>query len=246
MVGVADPKNPKMYPELNEPSIHFPSVIGGNYKIWNAVVIPGNQICWTLGQQLSLDEAKDLQFRNSEWGPESNETMIREFQDYLCPLGGKMSDIIDDTPKDRISRVFLEEKVFRTWYHGRTVLIGDAAHKLQPVGGFGAVNAFQDTVILANCLYEMQDTSSKSVTSAFEKYYSQHHRHVQAQFDLSHTLSKVLMGQTLIERVMRQVLFKYVPSSLFRRETIKNWKYCSTVAWLPPVKKNRSTTTSKK
>lgn len=36
-----------------------------------------------------------------------------------------MGEIMDDTPKELISKVFLEEKVFKTWYHGRTVLIGD-------------------------------------------------------------------------------------------------------------------------
>lgn len=36
-----------------------------------------------------------------------------------------MGDAIRSTPKDRISKVVLEEKVFKTWYGGQTVLIGD-------------------------------------------------------------------------------------------------------------------------
>jgi hypothetical protein len=36
-----------------------------------------------------------------------------------------MGDVLSDTPKDLISKVFLEEKLFKTWYRGRTVLIGD-------------------------------------------------------------------------------------------------------------------------
>ncbi|KAF9083986.1 hypothetical protein BGX27_003953, partial [Mortierella sp. AM989] len=195
MVGVSDIRNPEKYPELNDPFVQFPIVFGGDYKGWNAVITPGNQICWALAHQLSQEEAKAQHFRNSEWGPESNESMIKEFQDNLCPLGGKMGDLIADTPKDCISRAFLEEKVFQTWYHGRTVLVGDAAHKLQTAGGFGAVNAFQDSVILANCLYEMKDASSESITSAFGKYYAQRYHRVQAQFNRSHTLSKILLGQ---------------------------------------------------
>ncbi|KAF9082625.1 hypothetical protein BGX27_004443, partial [Mortierella sp. AM989] len=150
----------------------------------------------------------------------------------------KMGDLIADTPKDCISKAFLEEKVFQTWYHGRTVLVGDAVHKFHTVGGFGAINAFQDSVILANCLYEMKDASSESITSAFEKYYVQRYHRVQAQFDRSHLLSKILSGQKLIERVMRHVTFKYVPRWLFRRDTIKSWEYCPTIAWLPPAKKS--------
>ncbi|KAF9114063.1 hypothetical protein BGX27_000194 [Mortierella sp. AM989] len=210
MVGVSDITNPEKYPKLDDPFVQFPIVIGGDYKIWNAVITPGNQICWTLGQQLSQEEAKDQHFRNSEWGPESNESMIKEFQDKLCPLGGKMGDLIADTPKDRISKVFLEEKVFQTWYHGRTALLGD-----------GAVSALQDSVVLANCLYEMKDASSESITSAFEKYYEQRYRHAQARFDRSHMLSKVLLGQKFIERMMRQVMFKYMPIWMLRRETVR-------------------------
>ncbi|KAF9090252.1 hypothetical protein BGX27_002300, partial [Mortierella sp. AM989] len=41
----------------------------------------------------------------------------------------------------------------------------------------------------------MKDASSESITSAFGKYYAQRYRRVQAQFDRSHLLSKVLVGQ---------------------------------------------------
>jgi len=51
--------------------------------------------------------------------------MIKEYQDRPCPWGGTMGEIIEATPKNLISKVFLEEKFFKTWYHGRTVLIGD-------------------------------------------------------------------------------------------------------------------------
>jgi len=36
-----------------------------------------------------------------------------------------MGEMMKDTPKDQISKVFLEEKLFTTWHGGRTVLIGD-------------------------------------------------------------------------------------------------------------------------
>jgi hypothetical protein len=36
-----------------------------------------------------------------------------------------MGEMMKDTPKDCISKVFLEEKLFKTWYGGRAVLLGD-------------------------------------------------------------------------------------------------------------------------
>lgn len=88
--------------------------------------MPGNQICWILSDQYQdPDKAREQKFRNSEWTPEMNEAMINEFRDRVCPLGGTMGDLIDDTPKELISKVFIEEKMFKTWFHGRTVLLGD-------------------------------------------------------------------------------------------------------------------------
>ena len=82
--------------------------------------------CWQLNlQYLDKTEAERQQFINSEWGPESNKTMIDEFRNRINPFGGAMGDFIDATPPELISKVSLEHKMFKTWYHGRTVLIGD-------------------------------------------------------------------------------------------------------------------------
>ncbi|KAG0267946.1 hypothetical protein BGZ95_002696, partial [Linnemannia exigua] len=48
---------------------------------------------------------------------------------------GTVGEIIDATPNDRVSKVMLESKLFKTWYHERTVLIGDACHKILPFAG---------------------------------------------------------------------------------------------------------------
>ena len=50
--------------------------------------------------------------------------MIKEIYDFATPYG-PLGQFIDKTPTDRITRVFLEEKMFETWHHGRVVLIGD-------------------------------------------------------------------------------------------------------------------------
>jgi len=36
-----------------------------------------------------------------------------------------MGEILDNTDRQTIARVILEERFFRTWYGGRTVLVGD-------------------------------------------------------------------------------------------------------------------------
>jgi len=51
--------------------------------------------------------------------------MINEVRNFSSPYGNNLGDLIDATPPKSISRVFLEDKLFETWSHNRTVLIGD-------------------------------------------------------------------------------------------------------------------------
>jgi 2-polyprenyl-6-methoxyphenol hydroxylase-like FAD-dependent oxidoreductase len=92
-------------------------------------------ICYTVQHQLdakSSKAAEEQRFRNnenSEWGPGAAQAMCDETRDFPLPIpGGKiwtLGDLYDRTPQERISKVMLEEKVFKTWYSGRTVLMGD-------------------------------------------------------------------------------------------------------------------------
>jgi len=65
-------------------------------------------------------------FRNSEWGPEAAEAMCKDVRDFPVARNNMtMGDLIDKTPKDLISKVMLEEKLFDTWHGDRIVLLGD-------------------------------------------------------------------------------------------------------------------------
>ncbi|KAF9208688.1 hypothetical protein BGZ59_010488 [Podila verticillata] len=120
-------------------------------------------------KQLDSRAADEESFRNSEWTPEANEAIIRDAANFKTPHG-TICCLIEQTPKELISRVFLEDKLFETWHHGRTVLIGD-----------GVVNAMQDAVILANCLYDMTSVPPYNITAAFKDHHNQRHEHVMSQ-----------------------------------------------------------------
>lgn len=79
-----------------------------------------------------LDEEsskEDGTFSNSDWGQEAAMAMCEEVKDFPIISGGDtkltLQYLMDLTPKDQISKVMLEEKVFETWCSGRTVLVGD-------------------------------------------------------------------------------------------------------------------------
>ncbi|KAF9101919.1 hypothetical protein BGX27_011279 [Mortierella sp. AM989] len=240
MLGIAVPEDLEKYPQLKDDVSHCAGVIGPNNLSWQAMSIGSNQISWGLGLAISAKEAKTMQFRNSEWGPETNDTMAKEYSDLPCPLGGTMGELVEITPKSRISKIFLEEKLFKTWYHGRTVLVGDAAHKMLPWGGQGAANAIQDAVVLANCIYFMPDASPKSIEAAFRDYYGQRYHRADIQHQRSRTTGKVTNGQTRMQRMARHMIFNYLPEWVKQRSFVKTLEYRPQIAWLPIIE-NRGT-----
>ncbi|KAF9921355.1 hypothetical protein FBU30_008640 [Linnemannia zychae] len=227
MVGTTIPRDPERYPQLKDYHTHIHHVIGDSTPYsWTVITIPGNRFCWSVMAQITNQaEAREQRFRNSEWGPEANEELIGAVQDFPITFGGKLGDIIGATPKDRISKVMLEEKLFETWYHESVVLIGDACHKMLPTSGQGAINAMQDAVILANCIYDLEDLSPKSLTRAFKSYKNQRYNEARKQINNSKVNAKISSGQTKIDRAVRHVVFNYIPRSLQDRQFTKDAAY---------------------
>ncbi|KAG0256547.1 hypothetical protein BG011_004437 [Mortierella polycephala] len=234
MVGVTEPQDPEKIPELLEPQTNFRLVLGSNGMGWHAITIPGNRICWRLGRQISdLKEAKELMFRNSEWGPESIELMLNEYRECPNPFGGTMGDLIDATNRNNISKVYLEEKLFETWYYGRTVLIGDACHKMLPAAGQGAINAMQDAVILANCIYDMGEPTVENIKDAFKVFKDHRYQEAKEQFENSKLVAKLMGGQNWSEKILRKIVFGLLPDWVQTKRFIKVASYRPQAVFLP-------------
>ncbi|KAF9434036.1 hypothetical protein BGZ76_008664 [Entomortierella beljakovae] len=240
LVGTTNPLDPAQYKNLDDKYGLLHQIIGkNNHFVWSGVNVPGNRICWNAVQHLSAKEEDTLQ--NAEWGPSANEEMIKEVRDFKMPFGGSLGDLIDATPKDTISRVFFEDKIFQTWAHNRVVLIGDACHKLLPSAGQGAVNAMQDSVILANCIYEMASLSTKDINAAMQDYREQRFPHVMEQYNASNMAAKIIFGQSFFDRLVRNVVLNYLPRSAVHRNLAKNHAYRPQASYIPQIpKKGRS------
>ncbi|KAG0010195.1 hypothetical protein BGZ82_003557 [Podila clonocystis] len=129
-------------------------------------------------------------FRNSEWGPEAAEALASEVRVFKVP-GGKdgkvltLGEYVDRTPKHLMSKVMLEEIVFDTWYGGRTVLLGDACHKMNPSGGVGGIHAIHDAVALANWLSTLQVPGDKQIAKVFKEYQTERYPVAKTAFETS-------------------------------------------------------------
>ncbi|KAG0003200.1 hypothetical protein BGZ80_011367 [Entomortierella chlamydospora] len=234
LAGTTDPLDPEKYPVLKENHAMLHHVIGDvkNY-VWSAVNIPGNRISWNSIHHLREHEEDTLQ--NAEWGPGASEEMIEDVRDFLVPYGCTLGDLIDATPKENISRVFLEDKVFKTWSYKRVVLIGDACHKLLPSAGQGAVNALQDSIVLANCIYDIESLSTEGISAALDEYYDQRYVHVVEQYNASNVTEKIVYGHKFYDRVVRHVVFHFLPKSAVDKKLAKNHAYRPQVTFLPQV-----------
>ncbi|KAF9995815.1 hypothetical protein BGZ80_000219 [Entomortierella chlamydospora] len=247
MVGTTVPLDPEIYPELKDEQSRTSTIIGrAKAHTWVTTTLSNNRISYSVTQQLDYETAKNALFRNSEWSPESNMEMIKEIYNFPVKNGSDgsggrvrtLGDLIDATPPEHISKVFIEEKLFETWYGGRTVLIGDACHKMQPSGGQGAVNAMEDAIILANCLYDISDgkvpVTSERITDAFRDYREQRYAHAKFQVENSQDLAKILTGQTFAERLTRTVMYN-LPKWIVTYDYLKQMGYRPQIMFMPTV-----------
>ncbi|KAF9438401.1 hypothetical protein BGZ76_008181 [Entomortierella beljakovae] len=244
MVGVTKPLDPEQYPKLKSSVCDFSTVVAndGPYT-WMTFTLANNRIAYDIYKQVPEGQQKASVFSNSEWNPESNADMIREVYNFPithCPDGKSklLGDLIDQTEPELISKVFLEEKLYETWHSGRTVFIGDTIHKMLPTGGQGAVNAMEDAVILANCLYEIsggdEPITYDKITEAFQDYREQRYEHAKFHVNNSQQMSQTLVGQRFISRLLRTIVYN-LPRWVMSRNFTKQAVYRPQVMFLPTI-----------
>ncbi|KAF9280511.1 hypothetical protein BGZ88_012158 [Linnemannia elongata] len=241
LVGTTNELDPVKYPGVLQKESEAFYMIGdkGTPYTWVTFTIPGNRICWNVIIQLGITEIADDQFKSSDWVPQQNQKMMNGIRHFKTPYG-TMGDLFDATDIERVSKVYFEDMLFETWNHGRTVLIGDAAHKLLPSSGAGAVNAMQDAVILANRLYDIVPTSFENIKTALTEYKEERFDAIKEQYPQSYVSAKLIFGHTFSERVLRHVVFNWLPKSVQNKQMIKDTAYRPQANFLPQAPKRGS------
>ncbi|KAF9404614.1 hypothetical protein BGZ76_006887, partial [Entomortierella beljakovae] len=122
IVGIAKTTDHERYPALKQEGASFNQILYNDSSNCYIITLPDNQISWGFGTQLPETVLKDM---NAEWSAGESAPTLEQYRKFPNPVGGTMGDMFDATPKESISKVYLEEKLFKTWHHGRTVLLGD-------------------------------------------------------------------------------------------------------------------------
>ncbi|KAF9357611.1 hypothetical protein BGX26_003402 [Mortierella sp. AD094] len=224
VVGITKPLDPEMYPFLNSKYCEIVTILAKNgFSAWLAPT-KGNRISWHLASRTFMTPLEQAQaaagvpanFKLSQWGPESVDEILE--LDYVknqkSPYGGTLKDLFDQTEKGTAVRIMLEDKAFKTWHYRRTVLVGDACHKIIPFSGTGTLQAILDCIILANALYDMPDGDTFTpldITRAFQTYYVQRVNGATAAVKASTQVSKFVSGNGLFSHFIRKTTLASIP-----------------------------------
>ncbi|KAF8924730.1 hypothetical protein BGZ52_007817, partial [Haplosporangium bisporale] len=165
-----------------------------------------NTLCWILIEFFDKPKLQQVEYIK-RWKSTPAGEMCEAVKDFPVPGGENLTlgDLMAETSRNLLSKVMNEEKFFQTWHSGRTVLLGDAAHKMSFAGGLGVINAFQDAVVLANYLNSLPltDTWKQSdIIFAFKGYKAERYGSAKHACDLSHSIGQ-LTGKNWSSEVTR-------------------------------------------
>lgn len=97
----------------------------------------------------------------------SPQTLKEQLLELFAVDSGPATDILQATGDELAAYPIHDMPTVPTWYRGRIVLLGDAAHATSPSSGQGASLAIEDAVVLAKCLRDLPDT--RQAFTAYER-----------------------------------------------------------------------------
>ncbi|KAF9905585.1 hypothetical protein EC991_001546 [Linnemannia zychae] len=242
LVGQTQALDPSEFPILREPLCQFQIVLGKDKPYtWITFTTAQNTISYMVIFHLSKVTSKAEMEQTSEisgeqqveWGPHAAQKMCDETRSFHVPIGDgdtkmTLGDLYDRSSKDLISKVMLEEKVFKTWHSKRVVLMGD-----------GAVTAMHDAIALANLLYSIPSTSPSAISEMFTEYHAERYPAVMESFKNSQ------QGARVLEKGPAGTVALYVsthaPLWLWKSVLEKSLRHRPTIGFLEPVERKGTT-----
>ncbi|KAG0018281.1 hypothetical protein BGZ82_000486, partial [Podila clonocystis] len=220
VVGMTCPLDPKKYPVLQDDSCEVKVLLGKDQhtSMW-ILPLTGNRMAWCVGGPDPHLQEEGGEGRGRDWYPETVVEICEDVRNFKCPYGGSVMDLIEATPKGLVSKVLLEEKMYRTWYHGRVVLIGDACHKIVPFFGQGASQAILDAACLANLLFDLPQASVENLTKVFQTYMDTRAETARIASDSSREFADLIYDQGFKADVARNIVLRFTPTWLLRMIT---------------------------
>jgi hypothetical protein len=154
VMGISEPLDVEQYPCVGGEFSDVNIIVGKDspHTLWLTPTV-GNRLAWSVGGELLTPEGCDnVNFKQSEFGPEAIDAACALIQDLALPWGGTLGDIIARTRRDFITKVMVEEKHYKTWHHGRTVLIGEGEYSCLICAHTRAYEQETDSIVICKHL----------------------------------------------------------------------------------------------
>ncbi|KAF9279304.1 hypothetical protein BGZ88_012810 [Linnemannia elongata] len=91
----------------------------------------------------------------------------------------------------------------------------------------------QDAVLLANHLYDIKPTSYENIKLALNAYKEERFDAIKDQYPQSYMSAKLTYGHKLSERILRHIIFNWMPKSVLQRQLLKDSAYRPQANFLP-------------
>ncbi|ORZ08771.1 hypothetical protein BCR41DRAFT_388497 [Lobosporangium transversale] len=223
ITGLSDPLSQSNYPTVSDECSEFRVIYTKEqpYSFWYTPV-PGDRVAWGINGLLPSSKQRSSNYGNNDDTPSPQpkiyddwlapapdfEEQFQELFNARCAMGvGSVRDFLSHTPRKHITRIDIEERLYKTWHHGRIVLVGDACHQQLVFGGQGAIQCLLDNVCLVNLLYDMEHNTPNEINKTFKKYQMKRSTVVKMSIDDTNHLDKVLHSQGFLAGMMRKLIF---------------------------------------
>ncbi|KAF9088815.1 hypothetical protein BGX23_007110 [Mortierella sp. AD031] len=232
--GTTDPMDPANFEGLDDDCTRCDTVVGDERGLtYRTFIIPNNRVSWRVDFQSSTMDPEWVEgYKNADYKAFDLKKLPERWRGRELAMMGSLGILFDNTPQDKICKVVLEENIYESWKHGRTVLIGDAAHRLLP--GF-ALEGILDAIVLANLIYEMPTSNQKHITKVFEDFVEERFPTSRRELSPAQQATHVMSGKTWLDAAGRYLLLKLVPRYFKEKSREYISFYRPQAAFLPKV-----------
>lgn len=131
-----------------------------------------------------------------------DEKLPAVFREHLSSYGGVLAEVRErwiTDPASIVHRPVEEVVVPAPWHRGRIVLIGDAVHATSPDLGQGSAMAYEDVIVLVECLADQ----SRSVEERLARFSERRYPRVRLMCQLSREAQEITIAGRPREDLLR-------------------------------------------
>ncbi|KAK1637694.1 FAD binding domain-containing protein [Colletotrichum phormii] len=219
--------------------IHNQQMVFNEGRSYLIISAPGNRTYWFLFAGVGDTKyGKDI----PRYSKEDTEKLALEHWEDLVFENVTFGDIYKN--KIMATLVPLEEYVFEKWHYQRTVCIGDASHKIDPISGQGGNGALEAAALLTNALADMLEKNPKAqptevVEAALAQVHVNRHDRAKTLVANAHTLQQVLTGRSPYSKIVTKYLVPLLGDEGFLGAAVPICKASRRVYRIPLPKRRR-------